>query len=264
MKISLKNKIAQKFNQKLPPPTKKPKRDKHKPPLFYQILEAKKKLNNQQTTQHAVAASTTTNPQTTPNPTPTTHPKTTPTILQNEQNQNGQDCPSSAPRAKDPNSLSETRELIKASNTLQSLHATKAGRSIIRASKRLADYITEQDIAESAQVIREAKKAVSHYYNIEQKRMVEIPDFKIRLAAATLERAYDEGTPVQRQIVMSGKFDTDEAILGQLAANEEARRAIETLAKFGLHVQPKAELPEPNAAERIIDAEIVQQERATQ
>jgi hypothetical protein len=118
-----------------------------------------------------------------------------------------------------------------------------AVRKIIRASMLLADHITPEDTEASARVIREAKEAIHYHYDRDTQRLVATPDFKIRLAATTLERAYAEGTPVQRQIVLTGKFDTDDAIMDKVAGGQEALKAIETLSRLGIKVDYQRETP---------------------
>ena len=118
-----------------------------------------------------------------------------------------------------------------------------AARKIIKASKQLADYITDRDTEESVQVLREAKQATTYVYSKEEGAMVPVPDFRTRLAATTLERAYAEGTPVQRQIVLTGKFDTDDAIMDKVAGGQEALKAIETLSRLGIKVDYQRETP---------------------
>ena len=39
------------------------------------------------------------------------------------------------------------------------------------------------------------------------KQLIEVPDHKTRLAAVTLELAYTEGRPIERQMSLSGKFE---------------------------------------------------------
>jgi hypothetical protein len=39
------------------------------------------------------------------------------------------------------------------------------------------------------------------------KQLIEVPDHKTRLAAVTLELAYSEGRPVERQMSLTGKFE---------------------------------------------------------
>jgi hypothetical protein len=118
-----------------------------------------------------------------------------------------------------------------------------AAKKIVKASMLLADYITPKDTQESVKVIREAKAASHYIYSKEEGGLVAVPDWRTRLAATTLERAYAEGTPVQRQIVLTGKFDTDDAIFDKVAGGQEALRAIETLSRLGIKVDYQRETP---------------------
>jgi hypothetical protein len=129
----------------------------------------------------------------------------------------------------------------------------KSVKSVVNVSARLADRLTEEDRAKAKQTIVEAMSANGCRFNTETKLWEEFPDHRIRLAAATLQLAYDEGTPIQRQIVLTGKFDTDEAILDRLAASPEASAALAALEKAGFVVN------RPQAGP-ILDAEIVPSE----
>jgi hypothetical protein len=101
-----------------------------------------------------------------------------------------------------------------------------AVRAIVRKSKMLADLITEEDLQVDARVIRDACEAEQHVYDPDTKRHVNKPDHKTRLAATTLRRAYHEGTPVKRQITLTGTFAGAEDVLERLKASPEALKAI--------------------------------------
>jgi hypothetical protein len=125
--------------------------------------------------------------------------------------------------------------------------------SVVVAAARLADRLTEEDRQRAKDTIAEAMSANGCRFNTETKLWEEFPDHRTRLAAATLQLAYDEGTPIQRQIVLTGKFDTDEAILDRLAASPEASAALAALEKAGFVVN------RPQAGP-ILEAEIVPSE----
>ena len=57
------------------------------------------------------------------------------------------------------------------------------------------------------------------------KQLIEVPDHKTRLAAVTLELAYTEGRPIERQMSLSGKFE-DLASLQQRVMQSEAFKEI--------------------------------------
>jgi peptidyl-tRNA hydrolase len=78
---------------------------------------------------------------------------------------------------------------------------------IMKKAVSINELLTEHDQHENLRVIRQAKRATHRIYDGEQKRLIEVPDHKTRLAAVTLELAYSEGRPVERQMSLSGKFE---------------------------------------------------------
>jgi hypothetical protein len=97
-------------------------------------------------------------------------------------------------------------------------------RPVVRAVRRLADCITEDSADVNARVLAEAKQATHRYFDPGSKTMIEVPDHKTRLAAVTLELAYVEGTPVKREISLTGTFESAEAVLERLRQSPEAMR----------------------------------------
>lgn len=71
---------------------------------------------------------------------------------------------------------------------------------IIKKAASITELLTEHDQQENLRVIREAKKATHRIYDGEQKRLIEAPDHKMRLAAVALDLAYREGKPVERSV----------------------------------------------------------------
>ena len=57
---------------------------------------------------------------------------------------------------------------------------------IIKKAASITELLTEHDQEENLRVIRDAKKATHRIYDGEQKRLVEVPDHKMRLAAVAL------------------------------------------------------------------------------
>jgi hypothetical protein len=123
-----------------------------------------------------------------------------------------------------------------------------AVRHIMRRSAALADQLTEQDVEDDARVIREAANATIIAYDPHQKKHVERPDHKTRLAATTLRRAYHEGLPVKREISLQGNFESGESVIERIKASPEAMRM---LGRMGVQKSPsvfEAEItgePEP-------------------
>ena len=97
-------------------------------------------------------------------------------------------------------------------------------RPVVRAVRRLADCIKENASDKNAQVIDDAKNATHRVFDPGSRTMIEVPDHKTRLAAVTLELAYVEGTPVRREISVTGTFESFETVLERLKESPEARR----------------------------------------
>jgi len=109
-----------------------------------------------------------------------------------------------------------------------------AVRKIIRKASILADFITEEDRAESMEVVRRAKRAKSRTYDVIKKEWLEFDDCKTQLAAVTLERAYDEGLPVARAVNVNANFESADDTLARLKASPEAMKAITGLREAGV------------------------------
>jgi len=112
---------------------------------------------------------------------------------------------------------------------------------VVKAAARLADFITPDDRANNARVIREAKEAIYHHYDKATKSLVSQPDHKTRLAATTLELAYDEGLPVKRSIVLSGSFKSAEEMMGVIQSSPEAEKALKVLSGLGINLEESDE-----------------------
>ena len=78
---------------------------------------------------------------------------------------------------------------------------------VIKKAISISELMTGEDQAASLRVLREAKRATHRIFDPATKQLIEVPDHKTRLAAITLELAYAEGRPVERQIQFSGQFD---------------------------------------------------------
>ena len=124
----------------------------------------------------------------------------------------------------------------------QTIIKEPAIRKVVKASARLADFITPEDRAENARVIREAKRATHRVYSKEKKDLIEVPDHKTRLAATTLELAYDEGTPVKRSISITSDFRSADEIVQAIQSSPEAARALVALSGLGLTLEAGGEV----------------------
>lgn len=138
--------------------------------------------------------------------------------------------PNQPPRARA--SDFETIPQPKGENCLdQMVRETPAIKKILRVSKRLADLCSGEDLEADAQIIRDATSATLRIYDLPKKTWIVIPDHKTRLAAVTLRRAYAEGLPVKREIVMSSTFVSAEEILERMRQSPEALRRFPEIAE---------------------------------
>ena len=79
-------------------------------------------------------------------------------------------------------------------------------------------------------VLREAKVATHRIFDPATKQLIEVPDHKTRLAAITLELAYTEGRPVERQLTVNASSDDFQAMVAkyaQLEAEESLRKTVQ-------------------------------------
>jgi hypothetical protein len=75
-------------------------------------------------------------------------------------------------------------------------------------------------------VLREAKSATHRIFDPATKQLIEVPDHKTRLAAITLELAYTEGRPVERQVSINADAADFEKAL-EIARQVQARQSLQ-------------------------------------
>jgi hypothetical protein len=126
-----------------------------------------------------------------------------------------------------------------------------AVRKVVRKAAQLADLMTDQDREDDARVIREAKNACTRMYDVDQRKFVEFPDHRIRLAAATLSRAYDEGTPIHRQVIAAKHITSSDELIEKVRNSPALAQTIKALQSRGVQVE---------ADGRLIDVETVAQQ----
>jgi hypothetical protein len=117
---------------------------------------------------------------------------------------------------------------------------------VIKKAISISELLTERDQAASLRVLREAKAATHRVYDPATKQLIEVPDHKTRLAAVTLELAYTEGRPIERQISVSGDVDDFAAML------EKAKQSpafMDSLQKSVIGNEIAPTLPEPQIGE---------------
>ena len=108
---------------------------------------------------------------------------------------------------------------------------------VVKKAACLADLMSDQDRADNMRVLREAKNAIHHVYDKDLERLVEKPDHKTRLAATALSLAYDEGLPVQRQVVLTKAFESIEETIKKIRGSPELMKALMTLQAGGMAVE---------------------------
>jgi hypothetical protein len=73
--------------------------------------------------------------------------------------------------------------------------------------RTLLDSMNEDDLDQVARVYREAMNATTTMWDVNERKLITLPDHKTRIAAANMVAAYKEGLPVQRQIRLGAHFD---------------------------------------------------------
>jgi hypothetical protein len=73
--------------------------------------------------------------------------------------------------------------------------------------RTLLDSMSDDDLDQVARVYREAMDATTTMWDVNEKKLITLPDHKTRIAAANMVAAYKEGLPVQRQIRLGAHFD---------------------------------------------------------
>ena len=91
---------------------------------------------------------------------------------------------------------------------------------VIKKAITISELLTERDQAASVRVLREAKAATHRVFDPATKQLIEVPDHKTRLAAITLELAYTEGRPLERQISVSGDVEDFAAMIERFRDSE--------------------------------------------
>jgi len=126
-----------------------------------------------------------------------------------------------------------------------------AVRKILRKAAILSDLITEEDLEQDAQVIRDACDAMHHIFDPKLKCMVSVPDHRTRLAAVTLRRAYVEGTPVHREIKFTKEFRSVDENLATLRESPEGMRTLRALSALGVGLEINGETIAANELEGV-------------
>ena len=86
--------------------------------------------------------------------------------------------------------------------------------------------MTGEDVEADLKVLRDAKKASHHVYDMKKKRLVKVPDHKTRLAATTLSRACHEGKPVERSISATAEVKDFPALIEKMRQSERYKELV--------------------------------------
>jgi hypothetical protein len=118
---------------------------------------------------------------------------------------------------------------------------------VIKKSISISQLLTERDQAANVRVLREAKSATHRVFDPATKQLIEVPDHKTRLAAITLELAYSEGRPVERQVSINADAQDFEQVL------EIAKKVLgqDSLQKTVQGKEIPSALPEPTSEKDI-------------
>jgi len=129
--------------------------------------------------------------------------------------------------------LSQFTEAISPERPVEDARARKDARSalskVLKKAASIGELLDEYDAHENIRVIREAKNAMHRVYSKEAGGLVEVPDHKARLAAVTLELAYREGLPVQRQVIANTGPDDSSGYVARALRSPALRRQLQSM-----------------------------------
>ena len=121
---------------------------------------------------------------------------------------------------------------------------SNALKKIEKAAARLADLTNGLDTEACLRVIREAKNAMHRIYDHAEKRMIEVPDHRTRLAAVMLHLAYVEGLPVKREVRLVQDFRSTDDVLADIRQSPEGMRTLRALSGLGASLEIEGEIIE--------------------
>ena len=147
---------------------------------------------------------------------------------------------------KEPDQQSRATPELPAQRSIEKLNAAvkaePAVRRVVQRAAKLSELITDDDRVRAKEVIREAMEATTRVYDKANACLDVQPDHKTRLAAATLQLAYDEGTPVKRSISITSDFRSADEIVMAIQSSPEAARALVALSGLGLTLEAGGEV----------------------
>jgi hypothetical protein len=102
---------------------------------------------------------------------------------------------------------------------------------VMKKSAQLADLMTGEDLEEDMRLLRGLKRATTKMWDPKQKKLIDVPDNKTRLAALALSRAHHEGLPVQRSISAHADYEDLQTLLEAMkhspASQASLQKAVE-------------------------------------
>lgn len=125
----------------------------------------------------------------------------------------------------------------------KAVRADPPARKVVRLAARLADRITEDDRQKAVEVIRGAMSASITTYDPKKRALVELPDFKTQMAAATLLIAYDEGTPIKRVAAVVSHVDSEDMV-ARFRDSPEMLSVMKTISGLGMKLEVGGEVIE--------------------
>ena len=115
---------------------------------------------------------------------------------------------------------------------------------IMKKGVSINELLTEHDQQENLRVIRQAKRATHRIYDGEQKRLIEVPDHKTRLAATMLDLAYREGKPIERQLTATAKFEDLASLQERVSQSPAFKQITSQKTVLGKEITPALQDPQ--------------------
>jgi hypothetical protein len=117
-------------------------------------------------------------------------------------------------------------------------------------SSSLSDLLEEKNLRTKAvEALERGLEATSRFYDVINDTFIDVPDHRIRLAAAMAALAYTDGRPVERRELITRNVSTLEDLRAKAKQSPELRAAIEELLRDmekPIESQFAAQAPEHN------------------
>ena len=97
-------------------------------------------------------------------------------------------------------------------------------------SPSLNDLLEAKNLRTKAvEALERCLEATSRFYDVLNDTFIDVPDHRVRLAAAIAALAYTDGRPIERREIVARHMTTLEDLRAKAKASPELRRAIEEL-----------------------------------